>query len=272
MAAVGRPILFSPLELNLDFSNLPFPPLGPGFSLRGVGGNQESTRLGLSAAPPSPSPAKAKTRKELAAPGGQAGITAAGLFSALGPAVCQIGAVQHKRLGPGLHSAPLLPSGLLSHNPSHQIGSHHGGLGGPPPPAWSLWKQDKSTASCLLLSFPLSQRLAPGVSGELCCREPVRLGGAEDDGPPSRGLYFTGMSASHTSPHRTRVSHCSHTTPEWGHYTQAKRSSKRGFLVIRWLRLPAPTAGGGMDSTPRQGTEILRAPRCNQKKRTSEIS
>ena len=105
---------------------------------------------------------------------------------------------------------------------------------GPPAPAWSLWKQDKSSASCLLLSFPLSQRLAPRVSGELCCRGPARSGGAQDDGLPSRGLYLTCTSASHTSPHRARVSHCSHTTPEWEHYRQAKWSSKRGFLGPPW--------------------------------------
>lgn len=91
MAAVGGPILFSPLELNLEFSNLPFPPLGPGFSLRGVGGNQDSTRLGLSAAPPSaPSPTKGKRGRSWRLPGGQAGTAPAGLFSALGPAVCQM--------------------------------------------------------------------------------------------------------------------------------------------------------------------------------------
>ena len=64
MAAVGGPILSSPLELNLEFSNLPSPPLGPGFSLKGMGGNRDSTCLGLSAAPPSaPVPTTGKTEE-----------------------------------------------------------------------------------------------------------------------------------------------------------------------------------------------------------------
>lgn len=77
---------------------------------------------------------------------------------------------------------------------------------GVPHPAWSLWKQDKSTASCLLLSFLLSQRLVPGVSGELCRREQVRSGGAKDGGLPSR------VSVTHV----TSLNTCLITAPEMG--------------------------------------------------------
>lgn len=162
MAAVGGPILFSPLELNLEFPNLPFPPLGPGFSLRGVGGNQDSARLVCRSSTFCPSPTTGKRGRSWRLPGArQEQRPPAGLFSALGSCVSDA-AVQHQRLGPGLHSAPLL-SGLLSHNPSHPIGKHPGGLGAPGPCLVSL-ETGQEQCQLSLAVFPSEPKA--GAQGE----------------------------------------------------------------------------------------------------------